>query len=140
MGTKVRRECTVGKGSGVGTRGRRTAYTTGGVTYAKSDAAITGGDVAIEVSLAKLDQAWQRDEGYYIPRGGGTDKVRYERAKAFLDSGRTVTMAQATYENGVLSFTDGRHRTAAARDQGRGTTYITVPRSQAAAVRRALGD
>jgi len=119
----------------------------GGISYQKSPQAAAFGDVAVEVSVSKLNDAWQNDIGY-IGRGGrggiqdpGAEQSRYERAKSFIDRGNTIDMPQVTYDpkrNRVV-FNDGRHRAAVIRDKGKTTMWVTVPRGQARQAKSALG-
>jgi hypothetical protein len=132
-----------GSGGGAGTvnQGSTPVRTTDGVSYKKSDAAIANGDVAVKVSVDKLDKAWQKDAGGHIPKGGtgGQGRAKADAAKATVASGKTVEMPRANFSKGRVRFTDGRHRTAAVRDSGKKTMYVTVPRGQAKTVKRRLG-
>jgi len=125
-----------GKGGSVQTAagGTTPVRTAGGIEYAKSDRAVRDGDVAVEVSVSKLDAAWQKDDGYHIPPGGGSDKQKYQNAKDYIakpDKG-PVKMAQVNLDaSGNLSVSDGRHRLAAIRDTGKARVWVTVSRAQA---------
>ena len=127
----------VGGGAAAGSRPGRTA---GGITYVKDPRARAAGDVLVEVSVAKLDKAWEKDGAYLIPPGGGADRQKYQNARAFVGSGKKVEAPRAHLDRkGGVSFSDGRHRAAAVRDAGKKTMYVTVSRGQAARVRRELG-
>lgn len=136
------------KGSGGGGRsgsvatsngGRTPIKKTGGVEYVKSGRAIASGDVAVRVSVDKLDKAWQPSQR--IPPGGGDQgPAKYSAAKEQVRQGKRVGMPEVTIRpNGQVVFTDGRHRAAGARDLGKKFIYVTVPRSQAAKAKRELG-
>jgi len=143
----------MGKGSsggGAGTAptlagGRTKVRSAGGVDWVKSAPAIQDGDVAVKVSVEKLDAAWKKDADNYVGAGGAAvhkQPGKYENAKDFLrTTTRPVTMPRVTYDpkTHTASFTDGRHRAAAARDLGKKSIYVTVPRGQAAKVARDLG-
>lgn len=112
-----------GKGSrasGVGgvARGRpRTVVSVGGIDYTKSDRATREGQVLVSVSVSKLDNAWKKDGGYYIDRAGkGSIPGRKEAVERYVKSGKQVNAPEVTYKDGVVSITDGRHRTAVIRD------------------------
>lgn len=130
-----------GGGAGVATRngGRTAVRTSGGVEWVKGDRAIRAGDVAVKVSVDKLDKAWDRNQR--IPPGGGDQgPVKYQNAKNFVENGKKVGMPEVTIRlNGTVVFTDGRHRAAGARDLGKKYIWVTVPRSQAKKARRELG-
>lgn len=135
-------------GKGTGKAGRVSTIAGGstpvqkadGVEYAKSDAAIRDGDVAVEVSVSKLEKAWSGDS-MHIPKGGAGDKQKYASARGYVQKPTKgpVKMARVTIKGGKASITDGRHRTAAIRDLGKRRVWITVPRSQAKAAKKNLG-
>jgi hypothetical protein len=98
------------------------------------------GAVPVEVDVAKLDSAWQKDAGFHVPPGGGADKVKYANAQAHLAKGGPVEAPEVTVDpDGTVSFTDGRHRAAAARDAGHKTMVVTVPKEQADRLRTVAG-
>jgi len=121
---------------------------TSGTDWVKPAGAVGANEVAVKVSVSKLDKAWQQDKENYVGKSGGNQgKQKLENAKEFIRNPQRggkkvpVEMPRATYDHktGKVSFTDGRHRTAAARDLGKRTIYITVPRSQAETVKKKLG-
>jgi ketosteroid isomerase-like protein len=126
-------------GVATGFGGRTAVKKASGVRYVKSDRAIRSGDVAVKVSVEKLDKAW--DKGQRIPPGGGDQgAAKYEAAKGHVNSGKKVRMPEITLrKNGTVVFSDGRHRAAGARDSGKKHIYVTVPRGQAKKVKRELG-
>lgn len=130
-----------GGGGGVATRngGRTSVRRASGVDYVKTDRAIRSGDVAVRVSVEKLDKAW--DKNQRIPPGGGDQGPgKYNAAKETVRQGKRVGMPEVSIsKSGRVVFTDGRHRVAGARDLGKKYIYVTVPRSQAAKARRELG-
>lgn len=117
--------------------------TADGIDYAKSERAVRDGDVAVNVSVAKLEKAWAKDDGYHIPKGGAGDNQKYQNAKDYVQKPTRgpVKMAQVHYDakKKKASITDGRHRTAAIRDMGKRRVWITVSRGQAKQVKRDLG-
>lgn len=118
--------------------GRTAIRTSGGVEYSKSERAIRNGDVAVRVSVDKLDEKWDRNQR--IPPGGGDQgPQKYQNAKSFVERGKNVKMPEITIgKGGRVVFTDGRHRAASARDLGKKWIWVTVPRSQAKKARREL--
>ena len=119
--------------------GRTPVREASGVEYVKSPRAIASGDVAVRVSVDKLDKAWQPSQR--IPPGGGDQgPAKYNAAKDQVAKGKRVGMPEITIRpNGTVVFTDGRHRAAGARDLGKKFIWVTVPRSQAAKAKRELG-
>lgn len=92
------------------------------------------GTVAVLADPRLLDEAWSKDQGYYIPPGGGGGEVpgRIEQFNRFLDTGQDVEVPVVTLDaDGVVSFTDGRHRFAALRDQSANQVPVMVPVDQA---------
>jgi hypothetical protein len=139
----------VGKGSSGGgaasaptaSGGRTPVREAGGIAYKKSQAAVDAGDVLVKVDVGKLDRAWQKDRGFYVPPGGGADKQKYANAREYVGrKGAKVDAPRVHLDrSGTASFTDGRHRAAAVRDAGKRSLYVTVSRGQADRVRRDLG-
>lgn len=117
----------------------RPVHQAGAVRYRPTRRAHDAGDEMVEVDPKKMDAAWQKDAGYHIPAGGGADPTKYRQAGDFLaDPANTVDAPEATYENGTLSFKDGRHRAAQARDKGHKSLFVSLPKEHAAAARRDL--
>jgi len=115
----------------------RSTMTVGGIQWQRSSRATRQNQTLISVSIAKLDRAWKKDSSYYIPRG--TDPAgKVKNAKKILRAGKKVDAPEATYRKGVVSFTDGRSRTAAARDLGKKRMVISVAKSSAAQIAKAL--
>lgn len=131
-------------GSGAGAPRVREA---GGIEYTKSPGARGSGDVAVKVSVSKLDKAWKKDTSHVGKdgKGGirdpGADKSRYDKAKEFVDKGGPVNMPRVNYDakKGKVVFSDGRHRVAVIRDKGKKTIWVTVPRGQAKKVKNKFG-
>ena len=88
--------------------------------------AASAGDELVMIDAAKLDQGWKRDS-LYLPPGAGGSGVR-PGAEA-----PEVHVAA----NGVVSFTDGRHRARALIDQG--SNFTVAMDAEAAANARRLG-
>lgn len=86
-------------------------------------------DVTVMMDSADLDRLWQRDKGYYIPRGGGGAEIGGRRAgfERFLEKGEPIQASRvAVGEDGRLSFIDGRHRFSVLRDQGVEQVAVTI--------------
>jgi hypothetical protein len=97
-------------------------------------------ETTVMVDAAKLDRAWSKDAGYYVPPGAPGIPGRREGVERFLARGEPVQASLLTLDpDGTASFIDGRHRFAVLRDKGIDRVAVTVPRSQAARVREALG-
>lgn len=78
-------------------------------------------DVAVWVSVTKLDAAWKLDDGFYIGSGGSGAAIddRYARFGVWIAStSESVDLPMVAFEKGVVSFSDGRHRFAWLRDHG----------------------
>lgn len=100
------------------------------------------GDYAtVVVSAAALDGAWSRDEGYYIPPGGGGAEIagRRDRFARFLDSGQPVEAPKAVLSGDAVALDDGRHRFSVLRDMGIDRVAVTVPAEQAEEFARRFG-
>lgn len=78
-------------------------------------------DVAVWVSVAKVDEAWRLDKGFYIGAGGSGASIekRYGDFGLWLASSNArIELPIVAIEDGVVSFSDGRHRFAWLRDHG----------------------
>lgn len=115
----------------------RSVLTVQGIPWQRSSRASREGQVLISVSVAKVDRAWKKDSGYYLPKGTDANG-KVANAKKVLRSGKKVDAPEATYRKGVLRFTDGRSRTAAARDLGKKRMVISVAKSRAQQIAQAL--
>ena len=101
-----------------------------------------GNDATLMVDPGKLDQDWARDEGYYIPPGGGGAEIAGRRARfeRFLQEGEPVQAPRAVLGgNGRLAFEDGRHRFSVLRDLGIDRVALTVPKEQAEEFKKRYG-
>lgn len=97
----------------------------------------------IVVDPSKIDQAFQKDKGFYIPPGGGGAEVpgRREGFERFLASGKPIESPMATLdEDGTVSFEDGRHRFSVLRDKGVDKMALSVPKEQAKAFQDKFGE
>jgi len=94
------------------------------------------------VDVARLDAAWSRDRGYYIPPGGGGAEIAGRRVdfRHFLASGRAIEPPRIVIdEDGTVSFLDGRHRFSVLRDLGVRTIPVIVERRSARRAQALLG-
>lgn len=108
------------------------------------DPSASSNEVLVHVDPQKLDKAWQRDSGYYLPsndRGPSEVPGRREEFARFLAKGKAIQAPRVSLDadGGAVSFTNGRHRFAVLRDIGAGTVAVTVPRSQAGHFRTYFG-
>ncbi len=101
-------------------------------------------DVIVWVNVAKLNESWKRDRGYYVARGARTriaSPQRYRAVAKWVASGRRMWMPHVSLDgNGNVSFTDGRHRFAWMRDHGVKALPVTTERDQAEALRKRFGS
>ncbi len=77
-------------------------------------------DSEVWIDVARLDAAWQASDSY-IGRGGTGDAIagRYEKfGNWVIGKDRVIEMPTICIDNGILEFTDGRHRFAWLRDHG----------------------
>jgi hypothetical protein len=78
-------------------------------------------DVIVWINVERLNKSWKRERGFYIARGAKSKVAfanRYEGVEEWVASGKRIWMPHiALFENGDVSFTDGRHRFAWMRDQ-----------------------
>ncbi|MFZ5784187.1 MAG: hypothetical protein ACOY4R_28665 [Pseudomonadota bacterium] len=98
------------------------------------------GDVAVWVSVAKVERRWRRDEGLYLSPEVCKRQTRYLRFGEWIQTNSEVWMPVITLmDDGAISFTDGRHRFAWFRDHGLRTMQVATSRGKGAALRRAVG-
>ena len=98
------------------------------------------GEPVVWLDVAKADQAWERDKGFYIPSGASDDRHRYEKfGRWLLQANRVVWMPTAILYRGRLDFVDGRHRFAWLRDHGAEAIPITTEPSGAKRLSERLG-
>lgn len=99
-------------------------------------------EVLVQVDPARLDQAWAKDKGYYIPPGGGGESEiggRRDDFKNFLAKGQPIQASRVSLDpDGSVSFGDGRHRFSVLRDEGADSVGVMVPAEQLGAFRRVL--
>lgn len=94
-----------------------------------------GRDRIVWVDVRKLNRAWMRDRGFYIPVGTGLRLYKYNRFGLWLaqHGGTRVHMPHIDVSNNVVCFTDGRHRFAWMRDHGATSLPVTVATARDAA-------
>jgi hypothetical protein len=97
-----------------------------------------GNDQIVWVDVARLNASWRRDTGYYLPRRSPNRTREWIARLGF----RRVPMPHiALDENGIVTFTDGRHRFAWFRDQGVKAIPVTVAtKNEAKIVKRRFGS
>lgn len=99
-------------------------------------------ETMVKVPVDKLNAAWAKEEGIYIPPGGGGAEIggRIEDFKRFLAKDKPVQASRVYLaEDGSLDFIDGRHRFAVLRDSGAETVGVMVPDNQAAQFQQRFG-
>ena len=101
-------------------------------------------DVIVWVNIAKLDRLWRHEEGYYIGREAKEDYAmpgRYRGVRTWLETqSRPMQMPHCGPYDGIVGFTDGRHRFAWMRDHGVKTMPITTSRSDRAELSNLCGS
>ena len=98
-------------------------------------------DPVVWVDVARLDEAWRGDDGYYIGFGGhGSSKSRYAGAGERLARGLKTWMPEICLgTSGMITFSDGRHRFAWCRDHGVEALPVGVCRECENEVRQGFG-
>lgn len=101
-------------------------------------------DATVTIDVAKLNAAWERDTGFHLGPGESSPPGRYEEFGRFAANaaatGAPVEQSEVTLDaDGTVSFTNGRHRFAYLRDLGIKKLPVSVPREQAARLRRLYG-
>jgi hypothetical protein len=118
------------------------ALNTGHQVAFKPHPAASEQETMVYVDPQRLDQAWAKDTGYYLPpeavgtseRPGARDGI-----KQFLGTQRSVEAPRVDLSGGVLSFTDGRHRFAVLRDLDAPSVAVMVPNDQLAQFKGLFG-
>ncbi|MFM0265601.1 hypothetical protein [Paraburkholderia sediminicola] len=89
-------------------------------------------DALVWVCITSLDTAWRVSEDYVGEAGHGSlHGDRYSKVGRWLESAKFVDVPVLCLdEDGVPSFTDGRHRFAWLRDHGLRSLPIEVPFGQ----------
>lgn len=119
-----------------------TDYRSLGVAFRKSERAGYSNKVTVLVDVAKFDEAWRQDPGFYISFGGGGAAIegRYEEFVRFLDKAKAQGIAVEMSEPysgvdhetgrvyGAPGFVNGRHRFAVLRDMGIAYLPVSVGR------------
>jgi hypothetical protein len=108
------------------------------VSFLPHRGAKSPGYTTLMVDPQKLDAAWQKDEGFHVPPGGGGAEIRGRRAafERFLATGAPVEAPKVNLAGEAVAFDDGRHRFSVLRDAGIDRVAVTVPASQAAEFRK----
>ncbi|MHB8847258.1 MAG: hypothetical protein ACYC43_02320 [Burkholderiales bacterium] len=91
-------------------------------------------DVVVWVSVPALDAAWMLDINFYIEPGGKGAAIedRYNQFGVwFMGSPNPLELPVVGIEDGIVSFTDGRHRFAWLRDHGMLAIPVQVLANQA---------
>lgn len=118
-----------------------------GVRYSQTSFQSSAGEVPVIVDVGKVDAAWSRNVGFYIPPSAGTGK--YRAAWERLESTGKATMPRVGWVEarrdepalapGWIGFDDGRHTFAVLRDMGKKKAYLSVDPSQTEIFRKMFG-
>lgn len=105
--------------------------------------AASGSEVMIRVDPQRIDAAFKKTGGFYLPPGqAGESEVAGRRAgvEEFLRKGVPLQASRAFLgPDGEVEFVDGRHRFAVLRDEGADYVGIMVPVEQVADFRQQFG-
>jgi hypothetical protein len=101
----------------------------------------------VVVSVAKVDADLAKDPDKYVGRGGEGAGIagRYANFREFLARARErhepieQPRASLAVDTGRIAISDGRHRFAVFRDEGQALLPLTVPKDEAAKIRRMYG-
>lgn len=98
----------------------------------------------VKVDTEKVVEAARRQIGLFVgPEGAGGIAKRYQAARQLLEQGILVDAPEIVVRKTKLgpevTFVDGRHRFAAARDLGATVLNVAVPRQQVSLAERLLG-
>jgi guanylate kinase len=78
-------------------------------------------DLVVDVPIADIEEAFQKDKGYYVPTMT-TPKGKVERIAQAAAKGIPLPVPMGGFVNGIFSFSDGRHRYSYTRDFTNDTT------------------
>lgn len=93
-------------------------------------------DRVVWIDIKKLNNSWRGDFGYYLPPGSPNRTEDWLKRLSF----RRVPMPCISLaEDGLVTFTDGRHRFAWMRDEGVSVMPISIGKDQAKEVARRFG-
>lgn len=103
------------------------------IKMVQSKRAKSAGEEVVWIDMDKLDESWMQDSGFYLPFSGGNRiGTRYEDLQAKLPGLKDLDMPEAGFrDNGIFSFTDGRHRTALLRDKGANRIPVSMTKEDA---------
>lgn len=120
------------------------------IKFIADERSINNGEKVVRASVARLDRQFAKDANDYVAAGGvgpSSKPASYVDAMRNVQASRVAGAAPAEIAmprvyidtSGNVSFADGRHRFAAARDAGIKTIPVTVPADDLKAVRRLIG-
>lgn len=85
-------------------------------------------DIPLWVSVEKIERNWRKCADGYIGPGGSsnTKPGAYEGFAQWIQAGHPVGMPELSYFNGLVQFSNGRHRFAFFRDNGMVAMQVQV--------------
>jgi hypothetical protein len=97
-----------------------------------------GSDRIVWVDIARANESWRRERGYYLRRGAPNETPDWIVRLGF----RRIPMPHVCVDDaGRFTFTDGRHRFGWLRDQGVKAMPVTVAtKGEAVLVRLRFGS
>lgn len=99
-------------------------------------------DATVWVDVARVEAVFSLNRGHYVGMGGigAGQSGRYENVGSFIQSGKVVWMPELSLDDdGVLWFTDGRHRFAWVRDHGASALPVGTDPDRAVELAARLG-
>lgn len=112
-------------------------------SFKPSAQAERGGDITVQIDVAKLDAAWSKSDQYIGPGGtGATIGQRYGQFKQWHAQGEAIEQPEVSlnhYDPTIVQFGNGRHRFAVLRDSGLKTMPVSVLKEFAQAVQQQFG-
>jgi len=98
-------------------------------------------DPVIWIDIAKAESAWREDDFYVDVEAKTSGEVlKYKNFGEWIKCGISIEMPHVSYEDGKLSFSNGRHRFAWLRDHGATSLPVTTYPSCEAELRQNLGS
>ena len=93
------------------------------------------------VASREFDLLWQKSDDYIGVAGAGSPygDYRYKNVGIFIRKHRRLWYPVVSLEDGVLAFTDGRHRTAWLRDHGAETIAVACSEEDALVLEQLCG-
>lgn len=98
-------------------------------------------DVPVWVSVVKVENNWRRNKDRYVGLGGTHHAVagRYEHFGEWVKSHSQIEMPEISLNDGLIEFSNGRHRFAWFRDHGMNSLQVQIPPDQEEVFKKEFG-